>query len=168
MRQTKELNKRAPGQIVIYISVHLVSIYTLTFSNGLLILSLNLIVHKSSYCKRSLAWCQARTFLLQSAGRSHKRSLFSFSASEGDLAFQEAFLRRWKWEIVSNLLFRRSFRHNFYYQCNILGAQTSILMYIWNLIIFIDVQVSKYRKTYWCFYAKFFIEKWLLKIATSH
>ena len=64
MRQTKELKKRAPGRVVIYISVHLVSIYTLTFSNVLLILALNLIVHKSSYCKCSLAWCQARTFLL--------------------------------------------------------------------------------------------------------
>ena len=32
------------------------------------------------------------------------------------------FLQRWKWEIVSNSLFRRSSRHNFYYQCNILGA----------------------------------------------
>ena len=58
---TKESNKRTP---VIYISVHLVSIYTLTFSNVLLVLALNLTVHKSSYCKCSLAWCQARTFLL--------------------------------------------------------------------------------------------------------
>ena len=48
----------------IYILVHLVLIYTLTFSNVLLVLALNLIVHKSSYCKCSLAWCQARTFLL--------------------------------------------------------------------------------------------------------
>ena len=60
----KESNKHAPGRVVIYISVHLVSIYTLTFSNVLLVLALNLIVHKSSYCKCSLAWCQARTFLL--------------------------------------------------------------------------------------------------------
>ena len=43
---------------------HLVSIYTSTFSNVLLVLALNLIMHKSSYCKCSLAWCQARTFLL--------------------------------------------------------------------------------------------------------
>ena len=64
MRQTKESNKRAPGRVVIYISVHLVLIYTLTFSNVLLVLALNVIVHKSSYCKCSLAWCQARTFLL--------------------------------------------------------------------------------------------------------
>ena len=64
MRQTKESNKRAPGRVVIYISVHLVSIYTLTFSDDLLVLALNLKVHKSSYCKCSLAWCQARTFLL--------------------------------------------------------------------------------------------------------
>ena len=42
-----------------------------------------------------LIWISPR----QSAGRSHKRSLFSFSASEGDLAFQEAFLQRWKWNI---------------------------------------------------------------------
>ena len=62
MRQTKESNKRAPGRVVIYISVHLVSICTLTFSNVLLVLALNLIVHKSSYCKCSLAWCQARPF----------------------------------------------------------------------------------------------------------
>ena len=33
------------------------SIYTLTFSNVLLVLALNLIVHKSSYCKCSSAWC---------------------------------------------------------------------------------------------------------------
>ena len=32
MDQTKELNKRAPGRVVIYISVHLVLIYTLAFS----------------------------------------------------------------------------------------------------------------------------------------
>ena len=63
MRQTKESNKCAPGRVVIYISVHLVSIYTLTVSNVLLVLALNLIVHKSSYCKCSLAWCQSRTFL---------------------------------------------------------------------------------------------------------
>ena len=60
----KESNKRDPGRVVIYISVHLVSIYTLTFSNILLVLALNLTVYKSSYCKCSLAWCQARTFLL--------------------------------------------------------------------------------------------------------
>ena len=64
MRQTKESNKRAPGRVVIHISVHLVLIYTLTFSNVLLVLALNLIVHKPSYCKCSLAWCQSRTFLL--------------------------------------------------------------------------------------------------------
>ena len=63
MRQTKESNKRAPGRVVPHIS-HLVSIYTLTFSNVVLVLALNLTVHKSSYCKCSLAWCQARTFLL--------------------------------------------------------------------------------------------------------
>ena len=45
MCQTKESNKRAPGRVVIYISVHLVLIYTLTFSNVLLVLALNLIVH---------------------------------------------------------------------------------------------------------------------------
>ena len=61
MCQTKESNKRAPGRVV---SVHLVLTYTLTFSNVLLVLALNLVVHKSSYCKCSLAWCQARTFLL--------------------------------------------------------------------------------------------------------
>ena len=55
--RTKESNKHAPGRVVIYISVHLVSVYTLTFSNVLLVLALNLIVHKSSYmyCKCSLA-----------------------------------------------------------------------------------------------------------------
>ena len=55
MRQTKESNKRAPVRVVIYISVHLVLIYTLAFSNILLILALNYMVHKSSYCKCSLA-----------------------------------------------------------------------------------------------------------------
>ena len=55
MRQTKESNKRAPGLVVIFISVHLVSIHTLTFSNVLLVLALNLILHKSSNCKCSLA-----------------------------------------------------------------------------------------------------------------
>ena len=64
MCQTKELNKHAPGWVVIYISVHLVLIYTFHFSNVLLVLALNFRVHKSSYCKCSLAWCQVRTFLL--------------------------------------------------------------------------------------------------------
>ena len=54
----------SPGRVVIYISVHLVLIYTLTFTDVLLVFALNLIVHKSNYCKYSLAWCQARTFLL--------------------------------------------------------------------------------------------------------
>ena len=45
MRQTKESNKRAPGRVVIYISVHLVLIYTLTFNNVLLLLALNLMLH---------------------------------------------------------------------------------------------------------------------------
>ena len=53
-----------PGRVVIYIKVHLVLIYTLTFSYVLLVLALNFMVHKSSYCKCSLAWCQVRTFLL--------------------------------------------------------------------------------------------------------
>ena len=39
-------------------------IYTLAFSNVLLVLALNFMVHKSSCCKCSLAWCQVRTFLL--------------------------------------------------------------------------------------------------------
>ena len=39
-------------------------IHTLAFSNVLLVLALNLMVHKSSYCKCSLAWCEVRTFLL--------------------------------------------------------------------------------------------------------
>ena len=56
-----ESNKRAPVRAVI---VHLVSIYTLAFSNVLLVLALNFMVHKSSYCKCSLAWCQVRPFLL--------------------------------------------------------------------------------------------------------
>ena len=64
MRQTKESNKRATGRVVIYISLHLGSINTLTFSNVLLVLALDLTLHKSSYCKCSLAWCQARPFLL--------------------------------------------------------------------------------------------------------
>ena len=34
MRKTKESNKRAPGRVVIYISVHLVSIYTLSAGSG--------------------------------------------------------------------------------------------------------------------------------------
>ena len=63
MRQTKNRTSVLLGELG-YISVHLVSIYTLTFSNILLVLALNLIVHKSGYCKCSLAWCQARTFLL--------------------------------------------------------------------------------------------------------
>ena len=46
------------------IKVHLVLIYTLAFSNVLLVLVLNFMVHKSSYCKCCLAWCQVRTFLL--------------------------------------------------------------------------------------------------------
>ena len=58
MCQTKESNKRAPGRVVIHISGHLVLIYTLaftTFSNVLLVLALNFIMYKSSYCKCSLA-----------------------------------------------------------------------------------------------------------------
>ena len=42
----------------------LVLIYTVAFSNVLLVLALNFMAHKSSYCKCSLAWCQVRTFLL--------------------------------------------------------------------------------------------------------
>ena len=64
MCQTKESNKRAPVRVVIYIQVHLVLIYTLACSNVLLVLALNFMVHKSSYCKCSLARCQVRTFLL--------------------------------------------------------------------------------------------------------
>ena len=60
----KESDKHASGRVVIYISVHLVSIYTLTFINVLLVIVMNLTVHKSSYCICSLAWCQARTFHL--------------------------------------------------------------------------------------------------------
>ena len=56
-----ESNKRAPGRAV---KVHLVLIYTLAFSNVLLVLALNFMVHKSSYCKCSLRWCQVRTFPL--------------------------------------------------------------------------------------------------------
>ena len=41
----------------------IILIYTLAFSNVLLVLALNFIVHKLSYCKCSLAWCQVRTFL---------------------------------------------------------------------------------------------------------
>ena len=55
MCQTKESNKRAPGQVVVNIKVHLVLIYTLTFSYVLLALAFNFVVHKSSYCKCSLA-----------------------------------------------------------------------------------------------------------------
>ena len=44
MRQTKESNKRAHGRVV-YISVHLVLISTLTFSNVLLVLALNFMAH---------------------------------------------------------------------------------------------------------------------------
>ena len=47
----------------IHVSPFSINLY-LTFSNVLLVLALNLIVHKSSYCKCSLAWCQARTLLL--------------------------------------------------------------------------------------------------------
>ena len=36
---------------------------TLAFSNVLLVLALNFMVHRPSYCKCSLAWCQVRTFL---------------------------------------------------------------------------------------------------------
>ena len=64
MCQTKESNKRAPGRVVIYIRVHSALIYTLACNNVLLVLALNFMVHKSSYCKCSLAWCQVRTFLL--------------------------------------------------------------------------------------------------------
>ena len=61
MHQTKESNKRAPGRVAIYISVHLAF---LAFRNVSLVLALNFMVHKSSHCKCSLAWCQVRTFLL--------------------------------------------------------------------------------------------------------
>ena len=54
MLQTKESNKRAPGRVVIYIWVHLALIYTLAFSNVLLVLALNVMVHRSRYCKCSL------------------------------------------------------------------------------------------------------------------
>ena len=64
MCQTKQSNKRFPLRELIYISVHLVLIYILAFSNVLLVLALNFMVHKSSYCKCSLALCQARPFLL--------------------------------------------------------------------------------------------------------
>ena len=64
MFPTKESNKRAPGRVVIYIQVHLVLIYTLACSNVLWCLHWIFMVHKSSYCKCSLAWCQVRTFLL--------------------------------------------------------------------------------------------------------
>ena len=53
--KTKESNKHAPRQAVVYIKVHLVLIYTLAFSNVLLVLALNFMVHKSGYCKCSLA-----------------------------------------------------------------------------------------------------------------
>ena len=39
---TKESNKHAPGRVVIYISVHLVLIYTSAFSNVSLVLALNI------------------------------------------------------------------------------------------------------------------------------
>ena len=55
MCQTKESNKRAPGRVVINTSVHLVLISTLAFSNVLLVLALNFMVLRSSYCKCSLA-----------------------------------------------------------------------------------------------------------------
>ena len=64
MCQTKESNKRAPGRVVIYIQVNLVLIYNITCSNVLLVHALNFMVHKSNYCKCSLAWCQVRTFIL--------------------------------------------------------------------------------------------------------
>ena len=51
MCQTKESKRCAPGQVLIYISVHLVLIYTLAISNVLLLRALNFMVHKSSYCK---------------------------------------------------------------------------------------------------------------------
>ena len=35
-----------------------------SLSNVLMVLASNFMVHKSSYCKCSLVWCQARTFLL--------------------------------------------------------------------------------------------------------
>ena len=38
-----------PGRVVVYIKVHLVSINTLAFSNVLLVLALNFMVHKSGY-----------------------------------------------------------------------------------------------------------------------
>ena len=47
----------------IHISPFSINLY-FNLSNVLLVLALNLIEHKSSYCKCSLAWCQARTFLL--------------------------------------------------------------------------------------------------------
>ena len=53
MRQTNESNKRAPGRVVIYISVHSVSIYTLTF-NTRLALFYSLIIHCISFVYSSL------------------------------------------------------------------------------------------------------------------
>ena len=64
MCQSKESNKRDLGRVVINISVHLVLIYTLAFSNVLLVLALSFMVHGTSYCKCSYALCQMRTFLL--------------------------------------------------------------------------------------------------------
>ena len=58
---------------MIYVSVHLTVIYTLTFSNVLLALALNLMVHKSSYCKCILVWCQLRTFCYLQSEHIHSK-----------------------------------------------------------------------------------------------
>ena len=64
MYQTKESNKHAPGRVVIYISVHLLLSYTLAFSNVLLVLALDFMVHKSSYCK----WAKSKTSVFVTDG----------------------------------------------------------------------------------------------------
>ena len=51
-------------------------------------------VDRGIYFKSCVLKLTDINYQAQSAGRSHKRSLFSFPASEGDLAFQEAFLQR--------------------------------------------------------------------------
>ena len=49
MCQSKESNTSALGRIVINISVHLVLIYTSVFIDGLLVLALSFMVHRSNY-----------------------------------------------------------------------------------------------------------------------
>ena len=52
----KGIEQACPGPVVIYTSVHLADNLHEAFSNVLLVLVLNCMVHKSGYCKCSIAY----------------------------------------------------------------------------------------------------------------